>query len=210
MTISRRFGRLPLGMLACAAALAAAAPAHAAGLVSSATNCGADAVSQPFLQWLDPSSYSLVPGGTFEAGAPSWGLTGGSAVSAGNESYHLNGAGDSQSLSLPDGSSATSASTCVGIQNPTIRLMVRNGGSPTSTLGVSVRFQDALGGTHTLPIALLAGGSSWEPSPVIPVVANLLPLLSGNQTSVSFQFTPHGAGGDWHVDDVYVDPWGRG
>ncbi len=39
------------------------------------------------------------------------------------------------------------------------------------------------------------------------VVANLLPLLPGEMTPVSFRFTAQGA--DFSVDDVWVDPYAR-
>jgi hypothetical protein len=205
----RRISLLPVGMLACAATLAAAAPAHAGLLVQDATSCSSETLSQPFTPWYDYSSYSLVPGGSFETGTPSWSLSGNASVTAGNESDYLNSPSDSQSLALPAGSSATSPSMCVGIQNPTVRLVAENTGSSFSTLGVSVVFQDSLGNTDTLPIAALYGGSSWQPTSPLPIVVNLLPLLGNGETAVALQFTPQGQGGNWHIDDVYVDPWGR-
>ena len=38
------------------------------------------------------------------------------------------------------------------------------------------------------------------------MVGNLLPLLPGDMTPVEFRFTPL-LGGDWQIDDVYVDPF---
>ncbi len=206
----RSFLRLPLGLLSCAAAFAVAAPAQAGVLLSTAPSCSSETLSQPFQPWFDYSSYTAVPGGAFESGQAGWSLSGGAAVTPGNESYHLNGATDSSSLSLPDGSSATAPSMCVGINNPTVRFMARNGGSPFSSLRVDVLFEDALGNLHSAPIASVAGGSSWQPTLPLPVVVNLLTLLPGNETAIAFRFSPQGTGGDWHVDDVYVDPWGRG
>jgi hypothetical protein len=60
-----------------------------------------------------------------------------------------------------------------------------------------------------VPIAVVAGGSDWQPTAQIPVVVNLLdlPLLSDGSTDVAFQFTPLGSGGDWTIDDVYLDPF---
>ena len=40
------------------------------------------------------------------------------------------------------------------------------------------------------------------------VLANLLPLLPGAHTPVAFRFTPL-LGGEWSIDDVYVDPFQR-
>jgi hypothetical protein len=39
------------------------------------------------------------------------------------------------------------------------------------------------------------------------ILANLLPLLPGEHTPVAFRFTA--VGGDWSVDDVWVDPYSR-
>jgi hypothetical protein len=202
--------RLPLGLLATAAAFGAAAPAHAGILVSTATSCAAQPLSQPFLPWLDLNSYTPVPGGTFEAGAPAWTLSGNAAAVSGNETFNVNSATDSSSLALPDSSSATSPSMCVGIQNPTLRFFSRNTGSQLSTLRVDVLFEDARGNVHSAPIATVLGGSSWQPTVPYPIAVNLLPLLPGNETAVAFQFTPQGTGGNWQVDDIYVDPyrWG--
>jgi hypothetical protein len=39
------------------------------------------------------------------------------------------------------------------------------------------------------------------------ILGNLLPLLPGEHTPIAFRFTA--VGGDWSVDDVWVDPYGR-
>lgn len=203
--------RLPFGLLATVSTAAAlAAPAHAGILVSSATSCGAEALSQPFMPWLDVAQHSPVPGGSFESGAPAWSLTGNAAVIPGNESYSVGGGSDSAWLALPAGSVATSPSMCVGIQNPTIRFFARNGGSMSSSLRVDVLFEDSFGNIQSAPVTTISSGSRWQPTLTAAILVNLLPLLPGNETAVAFRFTPQGVGGDWHIDDVYVDPWGRG
>jgi hypothetical protein len=162
------------------------------------------------MPWADPASYSVAPGGTFETGTPAWTRSGGAAVTLGNEAFFVFSAINSLSLALPDGSSATSPSQCVGIHNPTIRLFARNGGSSQSTLKVEVLWEDGSGNVQSTPIAMVTGNSSWQPTTQIPIVVDLLPLLPNDQTAVAFRFTPQGTGGDWHIDDVYVDPYGRG
>jgi len=200
---------LSLGLIAGAATLVWGATAQAGVLVASAPNCAAQPLSQPFLQWADPAQYTPVPGGNFESGAAGWSLSGGAQVVSGNETYFVGGAGDSSSLSLPDGSSATSPTMCVGIQNPDLRLFASNPGNPADSLQVSVNWLDGTGVTHTTTIGTLAAGGSWAPTVQDPVLVNLLALLPGNMTPVSFTFTPQGSGGSWQIDDVYVDPWGR-
>src|ERR1043166_10039876 len=74
--------------------------------------CAAATYEQPFLRWLDVGTYVLMPNGGLEAGTTGWRLTGGAALAAGNETYYVHGAGDTSSLSLPSGSSATTSTLC--------------------------------------------------------------------------------------------------
>jgi hypothetical protein len=94
---------------------------------------------------------------------------------------------------------------CVTPAHPTLRFLARNAGSPTGVLGVEALFEDLAGREQSLPIGVVAGGDSWMPTVPMPIVANLLALLPGGQTSVAFRFTARG--GDWRIDDVYVDPY---
>lgn len=208
MHVRRRL--LSLCLALAATTLAWGATAQAGVLVSSGVNCGSQPLSQPFLPWGDLAQYTPAPGGNFESGADGWTLSGGAQIVSGNESFFVGSSSDSNSLSLPDGSSATSATMCVGIQNPDVRIFATNPGSSLDTLQVSVNWLDASGNVHTTAIGTLSAGSSWAPSVQMPILVNLLPLLPGNMTPVSFTFTPSGSGGSWQIDDVYVDPWGRG
>jgi hypothetical protein len=203
--ISARIRWLTCAALTGLAVLAASASAQAGVLVSSATNCDTQVLEHPFLRWADPASYVLAPSGTFEQDTSSWALGGNASVVSGNEPFFVHAEGESSSLSLPPGSSATSASMCVGLEHPTLRVVARNRGGLLSTLHVEVLFEDAAGGIHALPIGELLGGSAWRPSILMPVVANLLPLLPGEQTAVAFRFST--GGGNWQIDDVYVDPY---
>jgi hypothetical protein len=198
------------GALGAIAVLAAAPSAHAGVLVASAQDCQGQTLEQPFLRWLDPARYVLAPGGTFEAGAAGWDLSGGAAVADGNEPFYVHAAGERASLALPAGSSATSPAMCVGIEHPTLRFVARNTGSLLGALRVDVRFEDALGNTRTLAIGRVLGQSRWAPTLPMPVLANLLALLPGERTPVEFRFTPEGAGSSWRIDDVYVDPYCKG
>ena len=190
------------------AACAALAPSASAGiLVTSATDPVTQPLEQPFLRWLDPAQYTLLPGGTFEASLPGWSLSG-AKVASGNEPYYVHGSGESKSLSLPAGSRATSAVIPVGLGHPTMRFFARStGGSILSSLKVEVLFELATGQVVALPIGVALAGlhRSWQPTLPMAVVANLLPLLPGELTPVAFRFTPVGAA-SWTIDDVYVDP----
>jgi hypothetical protein len=208
---SARGGRvralLVAALVSVVCALAWSPPAQAGVLVSSATSCDDQTFEQPFLRWADVANYVLAPGGTLEQGANRWALTGGASVVSGNEPFFVHGAGESSALSLPAGSTATTAAMCVGIEHPTLRLFGRNDGAALATLDVDVLFEDATGAVRSLPIGHVAAGTQWQPTVAMPIVANLLPLLPGEHTAVAFRFTASGPGGNWRIDDVYVDPY---
>jgi hypothetical protein len=201
----RRFA-LATSLTACVLAVLTIAPATA-GLA--ARTCEARAVSQPFLPWLDPLRYFLLPGGDFESSS-GWTLGGGAKVVAGNETFYVRSSADRKSLSLPSGGWARTAATCVDSDEPTIRFFARNSGSPLSTLVVEARIQTTLLGVTTqttLPVGVVPGTTrTWQPS--LPMVFKLsLNQLLGGTTSVDFRFSVLGSAGAWQVDDVYVDPF---
>lgn len=192
-----------------AALLAAAFAATTAAPASAALACP-DPTSQPFAAWGDSAFYKLAPNGGFEGGATGWTLAGGAQVVAGNEAFSVSGAGD-QSLTLPAGSSATTAPMCVSVLSGKMRFFVRNGGSSDARLRVRVLYNGGsgalLGGlSSTLGIAdvgTIAAGGAWQPSAQIAMLGGTLPLFT---TSVQFRFQPVGTSGAWRIDDVYLDP----
>lgn len=187
------------------ASLAMVGSASAGVLVKTTTDCANQSLSTPFTRWLDPMQYTLLPGGSFESGATGWSLSGGASVVSGNESWKVTGAGDAKSLRLPSGSSAISAPICVGLEHPTLRFFAKKNSGLLSTLAVSARVPLQLGGTLEVPIGVVAAGGQWTPTLPMLYLGNLLPLLPGQYTAVTFKFTPV-LGGDWQIDDVYVDP----
>lgn len=187
--------------------IATAAPTSAA----SATSCADQPLEQPFLPWLDPATYTLAPDGAIEDGAGSWELSGGATPAAGNEPFHVHGAGDGTSLALPAGSSATSGPMCVGLEHPTARFFAkRTGGSLLGSLRVDVIYEGLSGETRSLPIGLVLNlSSSWQPTLPMPLVANLLALAQQDgHTDIALRFVPQGDS-SWAIDDVYVDPFRR-
>lgn len=203
-----RLFRLPVGLLAAASTVfALSGSAQAALLTGSATNCTNGPAAQVFAPWNDTANYDLVPGGAFESGDPGWSLNAGASVTSGNESFYVHNAGDTQSLSLPAGSYASSPTFCVGVKDPSVRLFAENTGDPNASLGVVLNFVGPLGLPLSVQIASVGAGSTWAPTPILPILVNLLTLLPGNQTPVSLTFVPNG--GSWQIDDVYVDPMGR-
>jgi hypothetical protein len=172
-----------------------------------AADCPAQDSARTFAPWGDQAWYAPAPDGGFEDGASGWALSGGAAVQEGNEPFYVGGTGDHRSLSLPAGSSARTPAICIDVGHPTIRLFARNTGSSLASLEVSVRVRALLGLWLTVPVGVVHGDESWSPTAPVPVVANLLSLVRGGQ-SVYFQFRP--SGGEWSIDDLYVDPYSKG
>jgi hypothetical protein len=213
--MSRAAARRLLALVAAITVVAclAASPANAKGSGGgddSLLGCGYEA-SHPFMRFLDPLPYTLLPDGGFEAGGAGWKLSGGARVAAGNEPWNASGPG-SRSLVLPSGSSATSPPMCMGLVLPVVRYF-STGGAPLSYLRVEAVYTDPSGRQRS--IDLLPGGlpsRSWAPSaPALQLMGTLNVLtLDGLTSDIALRFTPKGTlfgSGTWRVDDVYVDPW---
>src|SRR4051794_41001106 len=185
--------------LAAVAAFAVPAAAQAGPIVADAPDCAAQGLSQPFLPFADPMQYTLLPGGTFENGNR-W--NGGSVVH-GNQPWCGDDNGDHKSPSLAPGTKTTSPPICVGIDHPDLRFFA-TAHDPRASLRVDVLFEDASGNVLTAPIGAVSGNTGWSPTLPMAIGVNLLPLLPDNYTAVAFRFSA--SGGDWAIDDVYVDP----
>jgi hypothetical protein len=178
-------------LLIALAALALTAPS------AGAVTCPEQPLARTFQPWLDLAWYEAARGGDFESAA-GWTLSGGAAIVDGNQPF-LAGA---RSLHLPAGASATTAPICVTVAHPTLRFFARNSGSSLAPLNVSVVFRSPLGLQVELPVGAVLAGERWAPSPILPVLANLM------SDEVQFRFRP--AGGAWQLDDLYVDPYSKG
>jgi hypothetical protein len=205
-----RFSRRLCALLAVFALGVVAAPLAQAGTSgSSGGTCPSGVVEHPFA--LDPLSYYLVPGGTFENGAPGWQLNNGARIVDGNSTFYAHGAGEKKSLYLPSGSNAVSPSVCVGLLDAVVRLYAQNRGVLLlSNLQVNVIYKTALGLTVEHPVLGLGiGGSAWMPTLPMPLLADLTGALAldGVTTNVRFRFKPIGLGASYRIDDVYVDPF---
>jgi hypothetical protein len=184
------------GLTAVLGLLLLAPSAQAGGLTAS---CDGQVLEQPFLPWADPAQYVIAPDGAFDGRADGWDVTAAGVVA---ERSPLSGG---QALRIGSDGSATSPAMCVTLVHPTLRFLARNAGEASATLGVEVLFEDLAGRVQSLPIGAVAGGGAWSPTVPMPILANLLALLPGEQTPVAFRFTAQG--GDWRIDDVYVDPY---
>ncbi len=183
-----------------------AAPSAQAGVLPG--TCPQERLTQPFLPWLDPMQYVLAPDGGFEDGGEGWRLRNGADVERGNESFYVRDEDDRRMLDLPAGASALSPVTCVGIERPTVRFFARRtAGWLLSSLKVEVLYNGLDGELRTIALAPVYANTSWQPTLPLPILANLLPNLSGDAAVVAFRFTA--LTGTTRIDDVYVDPYAK-
>lgn len=198
---STRTKRAAVTLTALTVALALPAASLGRSERVAAAACPGQALSQPFLPWLDVDSYTLVGDGGFEGGGVGWTVRGGARVVGGNEPWHVHGAGDGHSLYLPAGASAVSPATCIGLLHPTVRFFARS-------LGGSIRVDTTLS-LLGLPVRLAVGvvvpGSGFAPTLPMPLLANLTSPLPGSSATATLTFTA--LGGAAQVDDVYLDPF---
>jgi hypothetical protein len=175
----------------------------------SAQACSSSGARTVFSPWGDQRNYILAPDGGFEGGGSGWKLNRGAAVVDGNESYYLNDAADSKSLSLPAGSSAVSPPVCMAIDTPSFRLVARNGGDPSSQLRVEAVYK-LLGLVRTKTAGTLRAGSTWTPTQSVSTVLTLSTIVGTLiPSAIEIRFTPLDSSGNWQVDDVYIDPFRR-
>ena len=201
---------LALGLGTLAATVAAMGSTAAAANAALGVACP-DPTTQPFAQWSDWSHYALAPDGALENGSAGWTLTGGARVVSGNESFAVSGPG-SHSLSLPAGSSATTPPMCIGLISTKMQTFISNSGAAGSRLHVQAVYGGGVGGLlgglgSSLGLSdegTYAATGAWRPLPLpVWLLGGTAPLLT---QYVQFRFTPLSAGGNWRIDDVYLDP----
>jgi hypothetical protein len=185
-------------------ALAFAGSADASVLGSG--SCPTGALSQPFAQWGDSNSYELTPGGDFEGTLSGWTLSGGAGQVSGSETFGATGTVGSYSLGLPAGSTAISPQICVDPTTPTFRFFDM-AATPGSVVTVKVIYQVPWG-TASIPVGVITPGSSWAPSQRMLTGSLLAGLLNGGTANMAIEFVA--SGGTAQIDDLFVDPWGKG
>jgi hypothetical protein len=197
--------RREVPLVACALALLMTGSAHAGDPVDAVLEdgCPDEQLSRPFAPWLDFADYQRVPGGTFERPLRGWSLLG-SKVAAGNHPF----ASGASSLRLVAGGSAVSPAFCVGLTHPTVRFFVAGPGRTGATLRVEALIRSGPGVLERVPIGVADGRGGWGPSLPMVLRANLVAALPGDRTAIALRFTA--AGGTFSIDDVYVDPYGKG
>jgi hypothetical protein len=190
-------------------ALLATALLALAAFAGSAHACSYSGAERVFSPWGDQRNYVLAPDGGFEANGSGWELSRGATVVGDNESYYLNDAGDSKSLSLPAGSSAVSPPVCMALDTPSFRLVARNIGDPSSQLRVEAVYK-LLGLVRTKTAGTLRAGSTWAPTQSVSTVLTLSTIVGTLiPSAIEIRFTPLDSRGQWQIDDVYIDPFRR-
>lgn len=176
---------------------------------ATAQACDYRGAEQVFRPWGDNHFYVLAPDGGFEGGGSGWSLSGGAATVAGNESFYLNDSADSRSLSLPAGSSALSPPICMSLDTPIFRLLARNTGDPSAGLRVEASYK-LLGLVRTKTVSTVKADPNWAPSQQMSTVLTLSTIVGTLiPSSIQIRITPVGSGGQWQVDDLYIDPFSR-
>jgi hypothetical protein len=177
----------------------------AAARADEASRCTGRVIEQPFGAWDDPADYFLAPDGDFTAGGSGWDLAGAEVV-ADNEPFWVHGGETPAAVRLDQGASVTSPAICVGLNDPTMRFFAQSAGGPSGKLAVDVLYTDADGEPQQLRIGTVAADTTTEWTPVAP-----LPITANTyEMDVAFRFTALGAGSEWLIDDVYVDPYRKG
>jgi hypothetical protein len=205
--MNRRTSRTLFAAAVAAMALLAPAGTASAGLISqSAGPCPSYESGKVFSRWLDPFSYTLAPGGSFES-ASGLTLTGGARIVAGNVTSYIHGSADRNSLLLPRGATATTGPICVGMDKPTVRFFAKRPNFALLPLmTVEGVYTTKSGATSSLPLVgvpLAGGGWSLQ----LPFVSAGSLLELGDTTMMRFRL--RAVSGDWQIDDFYVDPWRR-
>jgi hypothetical protein len=200
--VATRLRRL-IGLTGLLALLAGLAIPANAGLIGTGTSGYCASASTVFLPWADTSNYMLTPGGSFEESTTTWKLSGGAKVMSGNEPYFIHAKGDSRSLYMPAGSSATTPTMCFAPGDWHLRFMGRSSSS-SSAIRVTVTVNSLLGVLSILDGGTVSNNGTWKPSTKVALLlTNVTGLLTTKAISLRFTATS----GTSQIDDVYLDPF---
>jgi hypothetical protein len=96
------------------------------------------------------------------------------------------------------------------MEHPTFRFFARRTSGSWGVLNVKLRWKQDGVTNETVVGSYSAGDTAWHPTQSF----NLAPVLgiwNGDQSyQVQLVFDPEDYGGNWAIDDVYVDPYSRG
>lgn len=181
-----------------------AAPAHAKDLAAGTCTPSGD-LTQAFAAFGDDGFYTPVFNAGGEDGATGWTVSAGAGVVGDNEPWFIGGdTADSHAFRLPDGASITSTPFCVDETFTHFRAFTR-GLSVKGSVRVEVLFTDDKGKDVVTKADDVKGASTWAPTGALPI--HVVKKAGTTTVPVTFRFTAKG--GDFLLDDVYIDPWHR-
>jgi hypothetical protein len=171
--------------------------------------CPTAATAKPFKAFGDTADYSLLSNGAFESGTGGWSLSGAFVV-PGNESFKVRASTDSKSLAIGARGRVVSPSFCVSTDHPSFRFFAKRTSGTWAVLNVSLRWKVAGGTTNETVVGSVTTGPAWTPTQSFSL-SQILGLWNGNQVGTAqIVLDPEDYGGDWAIDDVYIDPYTRG
>jgi len=213
--------KLALALAASAALLAAPAlsaaeigdplPSDEGGAVGNPL-CAEQVFEQPFLDWNDQRSYTLVPNGSFELGLEGWTVSDGVEVRP--HANNLRPEPGTSALYMPPASAVTSPPVCVTPDYPVARLYGKTviPGRSAATLRVEVVYPPAEeGGTaRRKRSGTLRRERTWDSTRKIALSPGQIAKAAGpdGTTMIRLRFTTR-RGAGWLLDDVFVDPRAR-
>jgi hypothetical protein len=203
--VARYLVRLALLATLAALAIPAAAAQAGGGLLTGLLGGGCGTDSAVFAPWNDHANYYFAANGGFESGAANWSLGGGSAVVGGSESYAVHGAGESSSLLIPAGGTA-STTVCYGLLYPSIRFFVADASDQPATVHVRVVTKSVLGILSTFDGGSFQVSGGWQASPKLSTLLSALAAPLGTK-SMTLQISVDQ--GSAQIDDLYIDPFVR-
>jgi len=197
----RRVSLYLAGTLASLTLAALGGPLLASAQAAS-TACPSTTTSTPFAPWGDTSSYTLVPGGSFETSPTGWTLSGAAARVLGSDPFAITGKLGAWSLAIPTGSSGQSPFMCVEATERTYRFMAHSVGA-LATVRPDLVYETPVGDV-TIPGKLVTLTGLWAPSPIMHTGALLVTAITGQSAHLALHFTT--LTGTAVIDDVYLDP----
>jgi hypothetical protein len=190
----KRIGRVKRLLISAALAVTAMAALPSGAM---AAECPLTPTTQAFAAFGDANQYFLAPGGDFDS-LKDWTVRGKAALVEDVNPLKLSA--NRRSVHLETGESVTSVSFCVDSTMPHLRFTAKAAGS--GQLDVTVQTQvgrstDSSGGSVSPD-----DHRSWHASRYVELKTDGIRDGRSGTATVTFR-----SQGDWHVDDVFVDPY---
>ncbi len=164
--------------------------------------------SAVFAPWGDNALYSLVDGGSFEAGSPGWSLSGAAKVVRDlNDGNAADEIADAYALELGNGGSATSPAICVATDSASYRMFAN---AVTKTSSPNLRVEVLFLGTVVQSTDVTSPAGQSVPTQKFALVPSIIDtylgtFTAGYSTTVKIRVTSLN-GASVRVDDLNMDP----